>query len=82
MTTGKTFSSLRSLRAEKQRTKRQLRQCVQVLKADTADCFLPRDNYFFESASRYVNWMGYALTAYKTFRSVRGAWKFISRLRK
>ena len=79
----KEFSSLRALRAEKQRMKRQLQQNVQMLRADTADCFLPRDrSYFFDSASRYINWMGYALTAYKTYLSVRGAWKFISKLRR
>lgn len=76
------YSSLTALRTEKQRIRRQLQQNVQHLKADTADCFLPRDRYFFDSPIRYVNWLGYALTAYKTFMSVRGAWQFISRLRK
>lgn len=75
------YTSLSALRADKQRLKRSIQQGVDRLKADASDCFVPRSSFFFDSPFRYVNWLGYAITAYKTFMSIRAVFRFFKKRR-
>ena len=79
--TAKQHSSLSELRAEKVALKRQMQSDMDNLKADMSDCFMPRNPAFVKSPSKYMNYIGYAITIYKTVTTIRGALKFFSKLK-
>lgn len=79
--TAKQYSSLEELRAEKHALKQKMKSDMSNLKADLSDCFLPSNPAFVKSPVKYMNYVGYIITAYKTITTIRGAFKFISKLR-
>lgn len=79
--TAKKFSSLEELRAEKLALKQKMQSDMDNLKADVSDCFMPRNSAFVKSPIKYMNYVGYAITIYKTIHSIRGVFKFISKLK-
>ena len=79
--TAKQHTSLSEIRAEKLALKQQMKSDMDNLKADMSDCFKPRNPAFVKSSSKYMNYVGYAITIYKTVTTIRGAFKFISKLR-
>lgn len=79
--TAKQHSSLAELRAEKQALKQKMKSDIDTLKADMTDCFMPSNSAFVKSPIKYMNYVGYAITIYKTVTTIRGAFKFLSKLR-
>lgn len=75
----KQFSSLEELRAEKQALMRKIQSDMDVLKTDMSDCFMPRNPAFVKSSSKYMNYVGYAITIYKTVTTIRGLFKFFGK---
>lgn len=75
------YYSLEKIRAEKQGLKQQLKADVENLKADVSDCFMPRNQSFLQSPNKYMNYVGYAITIYKTVTTIRGVFKFFSKRR-
>lgn len=65
------FSSLAELRAEKDKELKRLDTYARMISADTKDAFIPTNNQFVNSAMPYANYIGYGITAYKTFRTVK-----------
>lgn len=76
----KQYTSLAELRADKQKAKLQIAEGMNRLKVDVADHFMPFGNYFLHSSSKYMNYIGYAITAYRAFTACRGAISFILKL--
>ena len=53
---------------------------AKTLKNDVTDCFVPAGGPFLSSKNKYMNYIGYAMTAYKTAVNVRGVMKFFAGL--
>lgn len=64
------------LRAEKQRVAAEMEQSASVLQGLLTGTFLPRDRSLLRSPVETVRYASYAITAYKTVRSVRRWIKF------
>lgn len=75
----KQFSSLAELRAEKQVVKQQMKSDTDRLKVDVSDCFMPSNHAFVKSPIKYMNYIGYAIMAYKTVSTIRGIFKFFGK---
>lgn len=75
----KQYSSLAEIRAEKQKTKRQIVNGMDRLKYDVTEDFMPSNSYFYNSSNKYMNYVGYVMTGYKVFKTFRGAFKFLSK---
>lgn len=73
------YSSLKDVRSEKVKTRRQIDYGVDRLKNDVADCFVSPNSIFLRSSNKYMNYVGYAISAYKTFQTFRGVFKFFSK---
>lgn len=76
------YTSLEAIRLEKQKAKRQIEQSTRRLKTDLAENYMPPANSLFRNSSnKYMNYVGYAITAYKVFLTLRKAYRFVSKLR-
>ena len=76
------FASLRDLRDEKEHARQQIDYGVSQLKNDVADYFVYHpEHLFLDSSNKYMNYVGYAITAYKVFLTLRKAYSFVSKLR-
>ena len=64
------YHSLEELRADKLIVSRRLRKKVGKLQSDITESFTP-DRSFIDSSIPYMKYVGYALTAYKTARTVK-----------
>lgn len=77
------FTSLRDIRDEKQYARRQIDNSVDKLKNDVAHYFMYHpENFFLESSNKYMNYVGHAISAYKTVAAFRSAFGFFSKKRK
>ena len=76
------YTSLEAIRLEKQKAKRQIEQSTRRLKTDLAENYMPPANSLFRNSSnKYMNYVCYAITAYKVFLTLRKAYSFVSKLR-
>lgn len=75
----KVYNSIAEIRAEKEHEGAQLQNDVNRLKNDVTDCFVPSNNIFLNSSNKYMNYIGYAIVAYKTAMSVRGVFRFFTK---
>ena len=73
------FTSLDDIRDEKEREKMQIQYGVDRLKNDVTDCFVPTSNIFLSSSNKYMNYIGYAIAAYKTAMQFKGLFRFFRR---
>ena len=76
------YASLKEIRSEKERARRQIDYGVDKVKNDVVDCFVYPENFFLKSSNRYMNYVGYAISAYKTVRALGGMFGFFSKKRK
>lgn len=76
------YKSLKDIRTEKERTKRQIRYGVDRVKNDVEDCFVSPSSIFLRSSNKYMNYIGYAISAYKTAMTLKGMFAFFSRKRR
>ena len=76
------YTSLKDIRYEKEHAKRQVDYGVDRLKNDVVDCFVYPENFFLRSSNKYMNYVGYAITAYKAVSTFRGMFGFFSGKRK
>lgn len=77
------YTSLKELRSEKVYTKRQVDYSWDRLKNDVADYFVYHpENLFLESSNKVMNYVGYAISAYKTATAFRSMFGFFSKKRK
>lgn len=74
------MKSLSELREEKVALRKRIDKKVKTLKNDVTDCFVPAGGPFLSSKNKYMNYIGYAMTAYKTAVNVRGVMKFFAGL--
>lgn len=75
-----TYLSLEDIRADKVRAKRLVRRSFDDLRGDVSNCFMPADSMFLNSSNRWLNMIGYGITAYKTFKTFRSVFSFLARL--
>lgn len=75
-----TYLSLEDIRADKVKARRLMKRSFDDLRGDVSNCFMPADNLFLNSSNRWMNWIGYGITAYKTFKTFRSVFSFIARL--
>ncbi|MBP5375609.1 MAG: hypothetical protein J6Y38_04675 [Bacteroidaceae bacterium] len=77
------YDSLEELRSEKEYARRQIDYGVNRLKNDVADYFVYHpENIFLESSNKVMNYVGYAISAYKTATAFRTMFGFFSKKRK
>lgn len=77
--TAKHHSSLEELRAEKHALRQKMKSDMDILKSDVSDCFMPSNPAFVKSPIKYMNYVGYAITVYKTVTTIRGIFKFFGK---
>jgi|GEM_PF-998035 hypothetical protein len=75
------YLSLEELRSDKLKVSKRLHQQTKALKKDAMDMVLPSNNIFFTSDYSYMRYIGYAITAYKTFTTFRKISSFFRRRR-
>ena len=75
------YLSLEELRSDKLKVSKRLHQQTKALKRDAVDMVLPSNNMFFSSDFSYMRYIGYAITAYKTFTTFRKISNFFRRRR-
>lgn len=75
------YFSLEELRNDKLKVTKRLRHQTKALKRDAVDMILPSNNIFFSSDYSYMRYIGYAITAYKTFTTFRKITNFFKRRR-
>ena len=68
------YTSLDDIRNEKVEEKKHVKDDMQRLQNDITDYFM-----FLQSSSKYMNYIGYAITAYKTAMTFRGVFRFFSK---
>ncbi len=76
------YMSLKDIRADKEHTKRQISYGVDRVKNDIEDCFVSPSSIFLRSSNKYMNYIGYAISAYKTAMTLKGVFSFFSRKRR
>ena len=77
------YSSLEELRSEKEYARRQIDYSADRLKNDVADYFVYHpENIFLESSNKVMNYVGYAISAYRTATAFRSMFGFFSKKRK
>ena len=77
------FASLRDLRDEKEHARQQIDYGVSQLKNDVADYFVYHpEHLFLDSSNKYMNYVGHAISAYKTVAAFRSVFGFFSKKRK
>ena len=79
MKTKSVYLSLEELRADKDKLSRSLRRQSKALKRDAVDVVLPSNNVFFNSDYSYMRFIGYAITAYKTYTAFRKVARFFTK---
>ncbi|MBQ0023578.1 MAG: hypothetical protein KBT29_10120 [Prevotellaceae bacterium] len=67
----KQYKNLAEIRQDKKLTSERVSKGVVRLKSDVKDCFLPSNSIFLDSSNKYMNYIGYAITAYKTASSIK-----------
>jgi hypothetical protein len=72
------YNSLEELRVDKHRLSRRLEKMSKALGNDAVDCVLPSSNAFLSSDFPYMRYIGYGITAFKTFNFVRKIVGFVS----
>ncbi len=75
------YNSLDELRRDKHRVNRALNRETKALKRDAIDMVMPSNNAFFSSDLSFMRYIGYAITAYKTYTAFRKITSFFSRKR-
>lgn len=75
----KVYSSLDEIRSEKEHAQRMLKHDVSRLKNDVTDCFVPSNNIFLQSSNKFLNYIGYAIFAYKTAASLKSMFRFFTK---
>jgi len=73
------YDSLEQLRIDKMRVSKRLDVQSKELKKDAMDMVLPSNNAFLNSDFSYMRYIGYAITAYKTFVTFRKFTSFFRR---
>lgn len=68
------YNNLEELREDKLLLSRQIRKSFVAVQEGVKQSFLPADDSYLQSSSRYMRFIGYGLTAWKTARTVN---KFI-----
>ena len=76
------YASLKEIRSEKERARRLIDYGVDKVKNDVVDCFVYPENFFLKSSNRYMNYVGYAISAYKTVMALGGTFGLFSKRRK
>lgn len=77
------YASLKEIREEKEYAKQQIDYGVDKLKNDAADYFVYHpENFFLDSSNKYMNYVGYAISAYRTATAFRSVFGFFSRKKK
>lgn len=74
------YNSLEELRSDKRRLSRQIRKSMRTVQEGVKQSFLPTDNAYLGSSSRYMRFIGYGLTAWKTARTVNRIVGFFKKL--
>lgn len=69
------YSSLAQLRADKEEARRSLDMGVRKLRNDVNDLVRPQDNFFLNSTNKYLQYIGYTMSAYKVFMTARAIFK-------
>jgi len=72
------YSSLEELRADKRKAQRVLDKEVRALQRDAVDCVLPSGNALLSSDFSFMRFIGYGITAYKTFNTMRRVVGFVT----
>ena len=79
----KKYSSLEDIRNEKEHARQQIDYGVSQLKNDVADYFVYHpEHIFLDSSNKYMNYVGYAISAYKTATSFHKIFGIFSKKRK
>lgn len=76
----KKYRSLEEIREDKQEALNRVDRGVDRLKGDVRNCFMPSNSIFFESSNKYMNYLGYAISAYKTATNVKGIVNFFKKI--
>ena len=73
------YTSLEEIRSAKEKTRRQINYGVDRLKNDVTDCFVSPSSIFLRSSNKYMNYIGYGISAYKAFQTFRGVFNLFSK---
>lgn len=76
----KPLTTLEEVRAEKLKCRSNIGKDLHKLRGDITDCFMPTKSLFVNSTNKYLSWIGYGITAYKTFTTMRGFASFLRKL--
>lgn len=76
------YNTLDELRRDKHKVNKALSRETEALKRDAVDMVLPSNNVFFTSDYSFMRYIGYAITAYKSYTTFRKITSFFSRKRK
>ena len=83
MRPNKNYASLQDIRDEKKYAKRQIDNSVNKLKNDVTDYFVYHPEHFFLFFSnKYMRFVGYAISGYRSIAAFREAFGFFSKKRK
>ena len=83
MRPNKNYASLQDIRDEKKYAKRQIDNSVNKLKNDVTDYFVYHpEHIFLDSSNKYLNYVGYAISAYKTATAFHKVFGIFSKKRK
>ena len=74
------YTSLEQIRADKLRVRSMIDSDVHRLQTSLSDCFMPTNKGFLRSPSKYMNYIGYGIIAYKTASTFMGVVKFVRKL--
>lgn len=72
------YSSLEQLRGDKRRLGKQIRKSMRTIQDGAKQCFLP-DAQIANSSNKYVRFIGYGLTAWKTAKVVSKVMKLFKK---
>lgn len=65
------YNSLEELRSDIKKTERKLSNNIETMEEEVKACFLPANREYIDSPTPYMRYVGYGITAYKTFNVVR-----------
>ena len=75
------YNTLAELRSDKTKVRRALGKATQALETDAVDLVFPSNNAFLNSDFSYMRYVGYGITAFKTFNVVRKLVSFVRTMR-
>ncbi len=75
------YNSLDELRRDKHKVNKALNRETEALKRDAVDMVMPSNNVFFSSDYSFMRYIGYAITAYKSYSTFRKITSFFSKKR-